>query len=103
MKPGAFATITDLAIPWARDGMAAFGTVIIDDRVQEAESAKPMIDPALVTGDLTELVSGQVAASFAPGARSAFVFRGIAVGDFALSALAYERAVALGRGSRVTA
>lgn len=102
LKPGAFAAITDLAIPWAPDGMAALGTVIIDDRVQESESARAMVDPTLVAGDLTELVSGKVTASFAPGERSAFVFRGIAVGDFALAALAYERAVALGRGTLVT-
>lgn len=101
LKPGAFATITDLAIPWAPAGMPAFDTVIIDDRVQEAESAKPMVDPGLVAGDLTELIGGRIAASFAPDRRAAFVFRGLAVGDFALAALAYDRAVASGAGTRV--
>ena len=32
LKSGAFPTITDIAAPWVDDGMAAFDTVIIDDR-----------------------------------------------------------------------
>jgi len=102
LKPGAFAAITDLALPWLPDSMSAFDTVVIDDRQQEATSDKPMVDPDLVRGDLTELATGQVELGFAAKARSAFVFRGIALGDFAVAALAYERAKALGRGVRVT-
>ncbi|MCW3783821.1 ornithine cyclodeaminase family protein [Defluviimonas salinarum] len=101
LKPGAFATITDLAIPWEPAGMPAFDTVIIDDRVQEAESARPMVEPGLIAGDLTEMIGGRIAAGFAPDRRAAFVFRGLAVGDFALAALAYESAVASGAGTRV--
>lgn len=102
LKPGAFAAITDLAIPWVPEGMGAFDTVIIDDRAQEAASERPMVAGELISGDLTEIVSGRQSAEFSPEKRSAFVFRGIAVGDFALAALAYERAKADGRGQAVS-
>ncbi|MFZ1727708.1 MAG: ornithine cyclodeaminase family protein [Albidovulum sp.] len=102
LKPGAFAAITDLALPWIPAGMGAFETVIIDDLEQEKSSPKPMIDSALVCGDLTDLVTGKIASTFSPDQRAAFVFRGIAIGDFALAALAYERAMAVGKGTRVS-
>ncbi len=92
LKPGAFAAMTDLAIPWMPQGMTAFDTVIIDDSQQEAAMEKPMVDRTLVQGDMTDLVTGSVTAGFAPERRSAFVFRGLAIGDFALAAHAYTRA-----------
>lgn len=92
MKPGAFAAMTDLAIPWMPQGMTAFDTVIIDDTEQEAAMEKPMIDRALVQGDMTDLVTGTVTAGFSADKRSAFVFRGLAIGDFALAAHAYTKA-----------
>ena len=91
LKPGAFAAITDLAIPWLAAGMKAFGTAFIDDRRQEAALAKPMIDPRLVTGDLAELVSGP-ASRYDPDRPSTFTFRGLAVADFALAALVDRQA-----------
>ena len=48
---------------------------------------------ALVRGDMTQLVTGSVAAGFSREKRSAFVFRGLAVGDLALTSLAYAKAV----------
>lgn len=101
LKPGAFAAITDLAIPWKPEGMAAFDPILVDDLEQEAASAKPMVRRDLVRGDLAGLVSGQGATAFAPDQRSAFVFRGIGLGDYALASLAYERAVAAGKGIAV--
>lgn len=101
LKPGAFAAITDLAIPWRPEGMAAFDAVVIDDTAQEAATGKPMVAPALVAGDLRGLVTGKLEAGFSPGRRAAFVFRGIAVGDIAVAGLAYQRAVAAGVGTRV--
>jgi len=101
LKPGAFAAITDLALPWVGEGMAAFGTIVIDDAGQEAASAKPMVARDLVAGDLSALVTGALTAGFVPGARSAFVFRGIAIGDLAVAGLAYQRAMAAGAGVRV--
>ncbi len=101
MKPGAFAAITDLGIPWMPDGMAALGAAFIDDREQEAGMERPLLDPALVRGDLGEVVRGEVPAGFEPDKRSAFLFRGLAIGDFAVAALAHERAVANAVGTVV--
>ena len=102
LKSGAFATITDIAAPWVDDGMAAFDTVIIDDREQERVSQKKMVDPKLVRADLKGLIAGDVDASFDPEQRSAFIFRGLAIGDFAIASLAYERARAAAKGISVS-
>ncbi len=94
LKPTAFAAITDACIPWMPDGMTAFGTVIVDDRAQERESARPMVPYGLITGDLTELVSGAV--DPARCARpTAFAFRGVSVGDYAAAVLVVRRAEAI--------
>jgi ornithine cyclodeaminase/alanine dehydrogenase len=81
--------------------MSAFGTLVIDSLEQEEASPHKMVDPKLVSGDLSGLVTGKLGAAFAPGKRSAFAFRGIAVGDIAVAGLAYERAVAAGKGTAV--
>ncbi len=92
LKPGAFAAITDLAIPWAPESLGAFDAVVIDDLAQEAASPKKMVAPELVRGDLEGLVAGDPPLAFDPASRTAFVFRGLALGDFAVAALALERA-----------
>jgi ornithine cyclodeaminase/alanine dehydrogenase len=94
LKPGAFATMTDLAAPWFPEGMGAFQRIVIDDREQEAKMSKPMVDPALVAGDLAELVCDDIPGRQGERERTAFVFRGLAIGDLALAALAYRRATA---------
>lgn len=94
LKPGAYAAITDLGIPWRPETMTAFASVAIDDHAQEAASPKQMIAPDLVGADLKGLISGAEALSFDPEKRAAFLFRGLALGDFALAALAYRQATA---------
>ena len=101
VKPGAFAAITDLALPWQPDSMGAFGPLFVDDLVQEEASPKKLVDPSLVKGDLKTLLTAGPG-DFAPEARRGFVFRGIAIGDFAISRLAYLRAVQAGVGQGVT-
>src|SRR5579872_6411987 len=96
LKPGAFATVTDLATSWLPDSMAAFERIVIDDLVQEAKMSKPMVDPTLVAGDLSGLVAGDIPGRATGEERIAFVFRGLAIGDLALAALAYQRAQAAG-------
>jgi ornithine cyclodeaminase/alanine dehydrogenase-like protein (mu-crystallin family) len=103
LKPGAFAAITDLALPWIPESMTAFGAVIIDDHEQERASPKKMVSPDLVRADLKGLVTGEASVSFDAGKCSAFVFRGLAVGDFAVASLAWSRALAAGRGTTVRA
>lgn len=92
LKPGAFVSSTDLALPWIPEGMAAFDRIVIDDMEQESTMPTPMVDPRLVTADLTALVTGAVTSRDAATQRTAFVFRGMAVGDLALAALGYQRA-----------
>jgi len=93
LKPGAFAAITDLAIPWLPETLGAFDTIVIDDREQEAASERKMVPPDRIAADLTELATGAAPLAFDPARRTAFAFRGIALGDFAAAALALDRAV----------
>ena len=100
LKPGAFAAITDLCIPWHASSLGAFGTVIVDDRTQEAESDRPMLPYEQIAGDLTELVAGTAPPrEFARPA--AFAFRGIALGDYAAAVLAVRRAEETGVGLHI--
>lgn len=92
LRPGAFATITDLAAPWVADTLSAFEQIVIDDREQEAQMQTPLVAPNLVTGDLGELVNGDIPGRGNDDERIAFVFRGLALGDLALAALAYQHA-----------
>lgn len=100
LAPGSFAAILDQALPWIPESMSAFATLIVDDRAQEEATAHPMVDPARISGDLADLVAGEVAPRSGPGARSAFVSRGLGLGDFALAALALVRAERAGIGRR---
>lgn len=100
LKPTAFAAITDLCIPWRPDSLSAFGTVIVDDRQQEAESEKPMLPYDRIAADLTELVTG-TAPPHITGKPAAFAFRGIALGDYAAATLAVRRAEMTEQGQRV--
>ena len=96
MKPTAFAAITDLCIPWTQESLSAFATVVVDDLEQERNAERPMLPADLISGDLTELVDGEIELA-ATGPR-AFAFRGIALGDYAAAALALRRAEATGAG-----
>lgn len=102
LQPGAFATMTDQAASWVADGMPAFNQIVIDDLEQEAQMPKPLVDPALVAGDLTGLVNGNIPGRRSDEEKTAFVFRGLALGDLAVAALAYQRALQLGKGSQLT-
>jgi len=92
LKSGAFATVIDLAAPWMPHAMPAFDRIVIDDRAQEATMAKPMIAMDIVSGDLAGLLRGDIGGRRDAHEKTAFVFRGIAFGDLAAAALAYQRA-----------
>jgi ornithine cyclodeaminase/alanine dehydrogenase-like protein (mu-crystallin family) len=96
LKPGAFATMTDLGTPWFPEGMPAFARIVIDDLEQEAKMSKPLVAPALVAGDLSGLVCGDLPGRESDQELTAFIFRGLALGDLALAGLAYRRAKAIG-------
>jgi len=101
LKPGAFVTMTDLAAPWLVESMSAFDRIIVDDLKQEASMPKPLVDPALVCGDLTNLVTGDAVGRCSDDERTAFVFRGLAIGDLAVAGLAYQRACESSQGTQI--
>lgn len=92
LAPGAFAAVTDLAAPWHRVSFAALDRVVIDDLAQEAAMPNKLLAPEVVAGDLSGLVLGALRGRGGAGERTAFVFRGHALGDLALAVLACERA-----------
>jgi ornithine cyclodeaminase/alanine dehydrogenase len=92
LKPGCFAAITDLGAPWLKESFTAFDQIVIDDLAQEAALPNKLAPQELVTGDLSDLVLGRLAGRKRDDARTAFIFRGHALGDLALAALAWRRA-----------
>ena len=91
LAPGCFAAITDLGAPWHRESFSAFDRIAIDDLDQEASLPNKLADPQYVTGDLTGLILGKFKGRKRAEHRTAFMFRGHALGDLALSALAFRR------------
>ncbi len=92
LKPGSFAAITDLAAPWKKESFALLDQIAIDDLEQEAALPNKLLSPEFVTGDLSGLVTRQFKGRNRDNDRNAFIFRGHAMGDLALSVLAYQRA-----------
>jgi ornithine cyclodeaminase/alanine dehydrogenase len=91
LPPGCFAAITDLGVPWHKDSFYAFDQITIDDMAQEAALPNKLAEPEYVTGDLSELVLGKFKGRNQADDRTAFIFRGHALGDLALAALAFRR------------
>ena len=98
LSPGAFAGITDLAGPWINDTMGAIDRIVVDDLEQEKTMPEPLVDPALVAGDITQLSIGALAGRQNDDETTTFIFRGLALGDLALAWLAYEGAIKSGAG-----
>jgi ornithine cyclodeaminase/alanine dehydrogenase len=91
LKAGSFAAVVDLAAPWHRDSFDALDRLIIDDLAQEAALPNKLCAPEDVSGDLSGLVLGRTPGRGNATERTAFVFRGHALGDLALSVLALTR------------
>jgi len=70
--------------------------VIIDDLEQEAALPNKLAAPEHVSGDISGLVLGKIDVRQHADDRNAFIFRGHALGDLALSALALQRSHAAG-------
>lgn len=90
LSPGCFAAVVDLGVPWHKDSFAALDRLMIDDLEQEATMPSKLAHPDDVQGDLAGLVTGAVSGRGGPQERTAFVFRGHALGDLALAALVYQ-------------
>jgi ornithine cyclodeaminase/alanine dehydrogenase len=103
LKRGAFAAIVDLVEPWRSETLDAFDRIVIDDLEQEAAMSIKLVQPELVTGDLSGLVLGAVEGRAGADERTAFAFRGHALGDLALATLAYRKARDAGRGTKIDA
>ena len=93
LKPGSFSAITDLAAPWVKASFSAFDQIIIDDMEQEAAMPNKLAPVEFVTGDLSDVVLGKVAGRTLGSDKTAFIFRGHAMGDLALSVLAYQKSM----------
>ena len=91
LQAGAFAAITDLGVPWDKASFSALNQVIIDDLGQEAALPNKLAPPESVSGDLSGLVLGKFSGRDTVDDRNAFLFRGHALGDLALAALALQR------------
>ena len=89
LAPGSFAAVVDLGAPWIKPSFAGLDRLVIDDLAQEAGMTAKLADPAHVHGDMAGLVLGTLPGRTAGTDRTAFVFRGHALGDLALAALAW--------------
>jgi ornithine cyclodeaminase/alanine dehydrogenase len=92
LEPGSFSAIVDLAVPWKKESFSTLDQIVIDDLEQEAALPNKLVPPEFVTGDLSGLVLGKFKGRNQDSERNAFIFRGHAMGDLALSALAFQRA-----------
>ena len=101
LKAGSFAAVVDLAEPWKQETFTAFSPLVIDDLDQERSMQAKLAPPELVTGDLGQLVRGEIEGRTSPSQRTAFVFRGFGIGDLALAGLAHVRAAKVGVGKVV--
>lgn len=93
LAPGTFLSSVDLGAPWHRDSFQSLDRLVIDDVAQEATLPQKLANPKDVDGDLAQLVAGTIAGRSEKSDRTAFVFRGMALGDLALAALAYQKHV----------
>jgi ornithine cyclodeaminase/alanine dehydrogenase len=91
LAPGCFAAITDIGAPWHKQSLSAFNQIAIDDLEQEAALPNKLAPSKFVTGDLSGLILGKLTGRNLADDRTAFIFRGHALGDLALAVLAFRR------------
>jgi len=98
MKPGSFASMIDLGKPWIVDHLDAFGHIYTDDRRSSEARGRTVEQMGMIRydGDLNDLCGTEI--SLAPAARTAMIFAGIPLADFAAASLVYRRAVEQGAG-----
>lgn len=97
LQPGCFLTSVDLGATWHKETFSAFQRLAIDDLGQEAMMEVKLADPEDVSGDLSGMINGRFDGRTADADRTAFVFRGHALGDLAISALAFQKSKVLQR------
>ena len=92
MKTGSFAAVTDLGAPWVKESFAGFDVLAIDDLVQEKSLPNKIADMKDINGDIFDLIMGRINKRSSDEERTAFVFRGLALGDLALTSLVIKKA-----------
>lgn len=98
VSSGAFIGMVDLARSWYSESLESLDQLFIDDRAQESAMKSPMVELAHVSGDLEDLVSGREVGRTDDNQRTAFSFRGMAIGDLALAIEIYQYALQAGLG-----
>ena len=88
LRPGAFAIGVDLGRSWVPETFSAFDRVVVDSLPRHA--ATPFVTSAPVDADLVTLIDESRRPDH--GARTAFMFRGISLGDLAAASICLERA-----------
>lgn len=94
LQAGSFLTAVDLGGAWHRETFGQFDRLAIDDLNQEAAMEAKLADPAHITGDLSGLIHDRFEGRSSAAERTAFVFRGHALGDLAAAALAWQKSKA---------
>lgn len=92
LKPGGFAAVTDLAAPWIKESFSNFDILAIDDLKQERTLPNKVANTDDISGDIFDLVMGRIDKRTTDQERTAFVFRGLALGDLALTSLVIKKA-----------
>lgn len=103
LKPGALAIGVDLGRSWLPSGYVAFDLIATDD----AEESRGLVAqdrlkaPAEFGADLGLMLTGRHPGRRRVGERIWFVFAGHALGDLAAAAAVYQRAAAMGLGTKL--
>jgi alanine dehydrogenase len=100
LPPHAFVAAVDLGRSWLPSAYGEFAVVATDDIAQSRTlvAAGRLKSPPDFVADLASLASGAYAAG-APAGRTFFVFSGHVLGDLAVAAALYRRAVERGIGT----
>ena len=95
LDAGAFAIGVDLGRSWIPETLAAFDRVVVDSLLRHA--AAPLVTSVPVEADLVALLDESRRTD--GNARTAFMFRGVGLGDLAAASICLERAQACGIGT----
>ena len=94
LGPGAFAIGVDLGRSWIPETFCAFDRVAVDDLRRHATA--PIVTTVPVEADLVTLIGESCRTD--RSARTAFMFRGVGLGDLAAASICLERARGRGIG-----
>jgi len=103
VSPGAFVAAPDLARCWHGEALRAMDVLATDDRQQSRDAAASGHLPwsSDWDADLCELITGKHAGRTTPAQRTCFIHPGLGLGDIAVAAVALERAIKQGIGTRL--